>query len=544
MYVNPAAVMAFFTSGLLVPNTVPDAAELLPSAVVAVTPEFDISNDSSNHVHSGRGRNPGHRHDHLKKRAITIWQTQTVLYTVPPAKAASATSSTVNSQTTPSTTLATYTGNVAAATTSTSASKTTAASSASITGSSTGPKKVFAHFMMGNAYPLGVSDFASDIAAAQAVGIDGFALNVGPDSWMTDRVAKMYQAAVGTSFKLFISLDMAVMASDSISDLTPWITDYSSHANQYFYQDKQFVSTFAGESITFGMSDAAAGWQSFKDDLSASGVDIFFVPSFTALGPASAMSMSSNDGAFSWDAWPTTDSEMSTTEDQAYMADRSSKVYMAGISPWFFTHFSYKNWIYKSDDLYTTRWEQLVSMQPDFIEIITWNDYGESSYIGPVDGATPYDSEINASAWCSGHDHTAWQELASYYIQAYKNAAYPTITSNKLFWWYRTQSKDAAATADPYGKPTNSDFADDNIYLSVMLTGTATVTVTSGSSSQTFDGVAGMNHFQYVGFSTGTTPSVSISMNGANVLSVSGPAAIEASPSIYNYNPVVASSSF
>ncbi|CCG82461.1 Glucan endo-1,3-alpha-glucosidase Agn1 [Taphrina deformans PYCC 5710] len=543
MYVNPAAVVAFFAGFL--PSS--PSSEGIDGAIVGhvASPTTDLIRDQESL--STRSRNLKHRHDHLKKRAITIWQTQTVQYTVPPAKAytPTTTSTPSSTQSTSATTLATsYAGNVAtAATQAKSTTAAAAATTAATINSGSGPKKVFAHFMMGNSYPMSVSDFAADIAAASAVGIDGFALNVGPDSWMADRVAKMYSAAVGTSFKLFISLDMAVMAGDGISDLTSWVTNYASHPNQYFYNNKQFVSTFAGESVTFGYASAASGWSAFKNTLSAAGHDIFFVPSFTALGPSAAMGMSSNDGAFSWDAWSTTNSEMSTAEDTAYMSNKGSKVYMAGISPWFYTHFSYKNWIYKSDDLYTTRWEQLVSMQPDFIEIITWNDFGESSYIGPLTGATPYDSEINSSAWVNGHDHTAWTDLAAYYIQAYKNAAYPTVTSNKLFWWYRTHSKDASATSDPYGKPTNYGYADDNIYLSVLLTGSATVTVTSGGSSQTFNGVAGMNHFQYLGFSTGT-PSVSITMGGSQVLSVSGPAAIVSSPSIYNFNPVVSSSSF
>ena len=33
------------------------------------------------------------------------------------------------------------------------------------------------------------------------------------------------------------------------------------------------------------------------------------------------------------------------------------------------------------------RWTQLISAehQPDYVEIITWNDFGESHYIGPLD---------------------------------------------------------------------------------------------------------------------------------------------------------------
>ena len=50
-------------------------------------------------------------------------------------------------------------------------------------------KYVVAHHMVGNTYPYTQDTWASDIALAQANGIDGFALNVGTDSWQVTQVA-------------------------------------------------------------------------------------------------------------------------------------------------------------------------------------------------------------------------------------------------------------------------------------------------------------------------------------------------------------------
>lgn len=82
-------------------------------------------------------------------------------------------------------------------------------------------------------------------------------------------------------------------------------------------------------------------------------------------------------------------------------AKAAGKIYMAGVSPWFFTHFNYKNWIYKSETLWTTRWEQIAALQPQLVEIISWNDFGESHYLGPVKGAMPSGSD----RWVIGYDH-------------------------------------------------------------------------------------------------------------------------------------------
>ena len=50
-------------------------------------------------------------------------------------------------------------------------------------------KYVVAHFMVGNTYPYTQQNWLSDILLAHQSGIDGFALNVGSDSWQPQQVA-------------------------------------------------------------------------------------------------------------------------------------------------------------------------------------------------------------------------------------------------------------------------------------------------------------------------------------------------------------------
>lgn len=39
--------------------------------------------------------------------------------------------------------------------------------------------------------------------------------------------------------------------------------------------------------------------------------------------------------------------------------------------------------------------------QVDIVQILSWNDYGESHYVGPIKGAQP-----NSQAWVDGMNHT------------------------------------------------------------------------------------------------------------------------------------------
>ena len=62
-----------------------------------------------------------------------------------------------------------------------------------------------------------------------------------------------------------------------------------------------------------------------------------------------------------------------------------------------------KNFIFRCDDwLLARRWELLISgrNEIDIVQIITWNDYGESHYMGPIAGAQP-----GSESWTTGFDH-------------------------------------------------------------------------------------------------------------------------------------------
>lgn len=54
-------------------------------------------------------------------------------------------------------------------------------------------------------------------------------------------------------------------------------------------------------------------------------------------------------------------------------ARQDGKVYMAGVSPCFFCHFSWKNWVYPDSTLIVRRFQELVNLQPDLVQIISWN---------------------------------------------------------------------------------------------------------------------------------------------------------------------------
>lgn len=67
--------------------------------------------------------------------------------------------------------------------------------------------------------------------------------------------------------------------------------------------------------------------------------------------------------------WPNGASDMSNSTDVAWKEAVSPKTYMMGVSPWFFhSTTGSQDWVWRGDDLWADRWEQVMDVEPDFVE--------------------------------------------------------------------------------------------------------------------------------------------------------------------------------
>jgi len=317
---------------------------------------------------------------------------------------------------------------------------------------STSSKKVFAHYMVGFAYGSDQSFFDAQIKRAQAAGIDGFALNVGSNDWQPARVATALDAAKNNGdFVMFISFDMASLPFTN--EALARFHSVANHPNYYKINGRPFYSTFAGEN---GGDDFWSNWKT------SSGINPYFCPSWPNY-PTNNLLQSHPvaDCIFTWNAWraPNSgpDASFDTIGDRDLLASAraTNKQYMAPVAPWFATHvwgdgFS-KNWIYGSETLLPERWKQIISLQPDFVEIITWNDYSESSYICSISDDLPVDmGGIKQMITVPQNmNHDGWLDLSRHYIQWYKNNVRPEIINDQFYWWYRIHSKNQVEGEPP-----------------------------------------------------------------------------------------------
>ncbi|RFU79754.1 glycoside hydrolase, family 71 [Trichoderma arundinaceum] len=161
--------------------------------------------------------------------------------------------------------------------------------------------------------------------------------------------------------------------------------------------------------FTFEGPESASDWH---DNNARTGC--FFVLAIHLSGPGCLRARLA-DGLFSWAGWPNENTDMDTFVDASYMQFLNGMPYMMPISPWFYTNLPgyNKNWLWRGDDLWYDRWQQALFLRPEFIEIISWNDYGESHYIGPVRGnALGAINTVRAPFnYVTGMPHDAWRQF-------------------------------------------------------------------------------------------------------------------------------------
>lgn len=367
-------------------------------------------------------------------------------------------------------------------------------------------------------------DWASDIAMAKDAQIDGFAMNIAAGDPNTDRVlAAAYSAAeTAGDFTMFLSFDYLSMGAWDASQIINKINQYKYSSAQFNYEDKPLVSTFEGVTNT-------DDWSSIKD-----ATNCFFVPDWSSLGPAGFSShLKTVDGAFSWDAWPEGAADKSPEADEAWMEMLGSKPFMMPVSPWFYTNMPQwdKNWLWRGDDLWYDRWQEVVRLQPAMVQILTWNDFGEAHYIGPIhDGGIP-----SGADYVEGMPHEAWLKFLPYYIDAYKSGNTTSLddVEEAVTYWYKVNPGQSGSTGGTTGNNPKAGqvpmdpktVSQDKVFLSVLVAEPSEVFVTIGNGEATYLRAmsSGINHFSVP--LNGRTGEVDIRVmrDDEEIVSVTGP---------------------
>ena len=392
------------------------------------------------------------------------------------------------------------------------------------------PHYVFAHYMVCfAAQGERVDDYKREIRQAQAAGIDGFALNCG--AWYDEphyprRVKAIYQAALelGTGFKLFFSVDFAGLKGHPPGEFESYVLDmvktYGHHPNQLLVDGRTVVSTFGGERGIAWKKEILA-------PLKAAGYDVFLVPFFYPRPRVTELPDEATvrehfrkwadlvDGMFYFGGAGTAPQLAASNAAYARVLREAGKVCMCSFSPMYWGAAQPDRRYYETCGGEGTelQWRSIIREQPDWVEIVTWNDFSES-YICPIASS----GQSVPSYLKSRSSHAGYLELSRYYMEWYKTGHQPPLR-DALFWFYRVHPKDAVAAEDRPVRALRGEVADV-LYVTAMMTGPAELHVTSGGKTSVHPLSAGIRHLR-IPFSCGAQR-FALYRGGKSVISTDG----------------------
>jgi len=407
---------------------------------------------------------------------------------------------------------------------------------------------VFAHYMLANQdtaadTPTGEPNIAAyqhEIQQAQSIGIDGFALNAG--GWSKEpryirRASEMFEAAyrLHSNFKLMFSADMC--CSNDAADVLDMVRRFANnprYTGLYFQHDGRFVfTTFAGD------SHGPEFWQQLRSNLehgtapslqpapnaltyvasvpSSAPLRIFLVPSFfwggetpIAADIASGLAPYEHilDGAFYWGIAGVpglghTPDQLPSSAAYAVTLHAAHKLYMAPICFQFWGANANRYYEYSGYQGMRALWMQAIqTTHPDWVEIITWNDFIEGTYVSPIEDPAKYPGANDLGASIAPidtqhffHSHRGATELLAYFISWYKTGHPPTLHNDAIYWAYRTV---LSLESSPAHQPLIKLYGPvaEALYITSNLTAPADLSVTNGATTMTIKLPAGSNDLQ------------------------------------------------
>lgn len=407
-------------------------------------------------------------------------------------------------------------------------------------------RAVLAHFIFGNTYSYTADNWQNDFTLASQTGIDALVFNIGGDSWLQTQLDAAFAVAANSPTKIIFSFDFAV-APWNTGSVISILQKYANLPGHFKYQGskgggKSLVSTFDGP------ARLNVDWVAVK----AAVPNIYVVPHLSI--DEVRANPPGIDGALNWNAWATQNNlpidGNSSTVDDHIMQDLLglSKAYATLVSPWSFTNYHAngvdKSWIFKSDDLLVTRWNQMLTFATgesgshiDLVELYSWNDYGEGNYMNDISKALPNEFSGGDDAWSIGFKHDGWRLLNIPFIKAFK--AYETSVSTsdidtELVVFYHRPYPAATMCSGQSQPIPGSSFVPDQVTIVSTLKSPIDIVVHSGDTITTTSADSGIQT-NHIPMKLGTQ-SVTVSRNGVTCGQVTSAVQVVNSCSTPNYN--------
>jgi len=371
-----------------------------------------------------------------------------------------------------------------------------------------------------------LADARTEIDQATAAGIDGFTIDILDWSGaLWDRTLRMGVAATesGKDFVVVPNLDLASNADDAEpSYISDRLAEFFSSPAAYRLADGRYVlSSFKAE------ARSVQWWTTVTRDLAQRhGIHVALL---TVLLDASQQNLEEYAPiSYALSVWGLrTPKSIENAPDQAGIAHRLGVKWMAPVAVQDVRHHFLRYAEAENTGTLRASWSRAISDDADLVQLVTWNDYSESTQFAPS----------RAHGW-------SFLDINGYYLTQFKSGEPPALTGDELVVTHRIQSYAAAPTVqrgsmDPTLSGTSVE-PRDTVEVLALLRAPATITVRVGDTETALAVAAGVSTL-LVPLQEGVV-SASAARSGRVVAAVTSPHHVVASLPYYDLQYYAASS--
>lgn len=346
-----------------------------------------------------------------------------------------------------------------------------------------------------------------EVRLAIARGITGFTIDVMSVKEATSADSHLHlllnaAQAVDPRFKIVVMPDISALKSDSDA-VAQIIASVASSPAAYRLDDGRLVVTAFNASL-----NSSEWWASILGRLKSNGIEIAFVPTFLGWsGQAGAFSAISHGFADWGTATAAVSDKMKSAPGAAH--DSYGKIFMMPVDPQQYRPKGSMFWEAGNSSTFRNAWMSSINGNSDWVQLVTWSDFSESSQIEPYTDAT-LQRTIG----------TGFYDLNAYYATWFLQGNPPPITHDVLYYFYRREPTTAAAPAQSMPNRITSSTAENDIELLAFLTTPGVLKISIGGQNYVQSAPAGVTSFKIPtqpGF-----PIFSLSRDGADVFSFQG----------------------
>jgi hypothetical protein len=348
-----------------------------------------------------------------------------------------------------------------------------------------------------------------EVRMAIARGITGFTIDVlSPKEVTADSHLQLLLSAaqsVDPRFKIVVMPDISALKADT-DTIVKVITLAAASPAAYRLSDGRLVVSAFNASI-----NSVDWWSNVLAQLKSRGIAVAFVPTFLGWKAQAGAFAPISYGYADWGT--ATAAAAEAMQSDPGLAHQSGRIYMMPVDP---QQYRPKNSIYweaGNSAAFRNAWMSAIGGNADWVQLVTWNDFSESSEVSPYT-----DSTLRRDIG------TGFYDLNAYYATWFLTGKQPAINHDVLYYFYRREPTNAASPAQTAANKIINGTPEDKVEVVAFLTAPADLKITIAGRSTTQSAPAGITSFKVP--SAAGVPMFSLSRTGSEVFSFQGPVPI------------------